>query len=72
MGSYTKLAIQHPLDYCFSSLGIRMKQIEVEHPEYKMIHQYMARTHKKALEPDNKVIRNIFAIERRGEAERIK
>lgn len=37
MGSYTKLAIEHPLDYCYNSLNIRMKSIEIDHPEFKMI-----------------------------------
>lgn len=37
MGSYTRIAIEHPLDYCYNSLNIRMKSIEIEHPEYKMI-----------------------------------
>lgn len=72
MGSYTKLTVQHPLDYCFSSLGIRMKQIENEHPEFKMIQTYISRTNKNILKPDSHFLKNVFAVERRGEAERIK
>ncbi|KAL4491479.1 hypothetical protein ABPG72_008135 [Tetrahymena utriculariae] len=72
MGSYTKLQEMHPLDYCFNSLSIRMKQVQYEHPEYKMIQQYISRTNHKATLPDSKFIRNVFAVERRGEAERIK
>ncbi|EAS02069.2 WGR domain protein (macronuclear) [Tetrahymena thermophila SB210] len=72
MGSYTKLQVMHPLDYCFNSLSIRMKQIQNEHPEYKMIQQYVSRTNHKATDPNSQFIRNVFAVERRGEAERIK
>lgn len=44
MGSYTRLSIEHPIDYCFNSLNIRMKSLETEHPEFKMIKEYIGRT----------------------------
>lgn len=72
MGSYTHLAVEHPIDYCFNALNIRMTSIETTHPEYKMIKEYIGRTNPKVHVENNKAIRNIFAVERRGEAERIK
>lgn len=72
MGSYTRLTIEHPIDYCFNALNIRMKSVEIEHPEFKMIKEYIGRTNPKVHAENSKAIRNIFAVERRGEAERIK
>jgi len=47
MGSYTHLSIEHPIDYCFNALNIRMKSVEIEHPEFKMIKEYIGRTNPK-------------------------
>jgi len=67
MGSYTHLSVEHPIDYCFNALNIRMKSVEPEHPEFKMILEYIGRTNPKVHAKDNKMIRNVFAVERRGE-----
>lgn len=64
---YNKRKI-HPMDYTFNALNVRMKYIDSSHPEYKLISMYIKRS-KPCKEG---FIKNVFAIERRGEAERMK
>ncbi|CAD8087427.1 unnamed protein product [Paramecium primaurelia] len=53
----------NPLTYCFNALNIRVITLNHEHPEFKLIKQYINQS-------STPKISNIFAIERRGEAER--
>jgi hypothetical protein len=60
-----KLAL-NPLNYCFNAINIRMMMLPNDHPEFGLIQTYIERsaTHEPGF------IKNVFAIERRGEAER--
>jgi len=51
------------LTYCFNALNVRVVTLPKEHPEFKLIVQYINSSHQAK-------ISNIFAVERRGEAER--
>lgn len=52
-----------PLNYCFNALNVRMLTLPKEHPEFKCVAAYAEKS-------ETVKISNIFAIERRGEAER--
>lgn len=60
MGSFTRIDMEHPLDYCFDALNIRMKDIEKTHPEYKMVMQYIS------ISGSSSQLKRVFAVERRG------
>lgn len=57
----------NPLDYCFQALNVRTATLSKEDPEYKIIQKYTLNSH-----PGKEdFIINVFAIERKSEAERI-
>lgn len=58
----------NPLDYCFQALTIKMLPLQEEHPEYLMIKQYINAS---SQNKDKDFIKGIYALERKGEAERI-
>jgi len=58
----------NPLDYCFNALNIRMIRLKDEDPEFSIIKKYIFNSYHG---DKNDFIMNIFAIERKGEAERI-
>ncbi len=53
-----------PLTYIFNSLNIKMVTLPEEHLEYQMIKAYVNKPNRPGF------IKNIFAIEKRGEVER--
>jgi len=66
LGAHFRFYEQHPLDYCYNSLNIRTIRLDKQHPEFKLINMYIGNT---KVDPEG-YIANVFAIERRGEAER--
>jgi len=67
LGALYQMRVKHPLDYCFEALNIRLLTLNKTQREYKLIEQYM----KNGLNHQTVPITKIFALERRGEAERI-
>ncbi|CAD8092465.1 unnamed protein product [Paramecium sonneborni] len=63
LGAHLMKQSINPLNYCFNALNVRVITLHQEHPEFKLIHQYINQS-------SSPKISNIFAIERRGEAER--
>ncbi|CAK85722.1 unnamed protein product (macronuclear) [Paramecium tetraurelia] len=63
LGAHLVKQALNPLTYCFNALNVRVITLHREHPEYKLIQQYINQS-------STPKISNIFAIERRGEAER--
>jgi len=57
----------NPLDYCFHALDVRLLRLSKTDAEYKLIRKYVNASEKYHYE----FILNVFAIERKGEAERI-
>lgn len=58
----------NPLDYSFNSLNVKMMRLPDDHGEYQLIKKYITASRGNI---SDDFIQNIFAIERRGEAERI-
>jgi len=58
----------NPLDYCYKALNIKMLPLGTTTPEFIFIKEYISKT--KQGDPDN-YIKNIYALERKGEAQRI-
>mgnify|MGYP003878640733 FL=1 len=56
------------MDYCYYALNIKLMPLEVQHPEYQMIKQYIKNGYRNYYEG---FIVNIFALERRGEPQAI-
>jgi hypothetical protein len=71
MGAAQNVGKIHPLDYCFNALGLRMACLDHENPEFRMIRQYIHRTHPMTTKEQEKFLVNVFAVERKGEAERM-
>jgi len=67
LGALNNLFKINPLDYCFQSLNIRSVCLQKTSPEYKIIQQYVSNSHNGG----DDFLANVFAIERRGEAQRI-
>ncbi|CAD8085273.1 unnamed protein product [Paramecium sonneborni] len=63
LGAHLMKQTINPLTYCFNALNVRVLTLPKEHPEYKLINQYINQSQQAK-------ISNIFAVERRGEAER--
>ncbi|CAD8079248.1 unnamed protein product [Paramecium primaurelia] len=63
LGAHLMKQSLNPLTYCFNALNVRVITLHREHPEFKLIDQYINQS-------ATPKISNIFAIERRGEAER--
>jgi len=59
----------NPLDYCFQALNTRVLRLEEESGEFQIIKDYIAASWDGG--DVNKLIKNVFAIERKGEKERI-
>ena len=66
IGANYCLQINNPVDYIYSALNIRMLNLDKNHHEYKLIEKYISNTHK----IKEGFLKNIFAIERKGEPER--
>ena len=66
LGAHLKFFETHPLDYVYNSLNTRFLTLDKHHPEYEVIMEYITRSY-----TSKQKIQNIFAIERKGEAERI-
>jgi len=58
----------NPLDYSFNSLNVKMMRLPDDHGEYQLIKKYITAS-QGSISDD--FIQNIFAVERRGEAESI-
>jgi len=68
LGSLYRMKEKHPLEYCFESLNVRVLPLTKESGEYQVIKKYV----KRGYPGYNKdFIINVFALERKGEAERI-
>ncbi|CAK74015.1 unnamed protein product (macronuclear) [Paramecium tetraurelia] len=63
LGAHLMKQSINPLTYCFNALNVRVVTLPKEHPEFKLIVQYINASHQAK-------ISNIFAVERRGDAER--
>ncbi|CAD8139697.1 unnamed protein product [Paramecium pentaurelia] len=63
LGANFNLNTIHPITYCFNALNIKMLTLNQQDLEFKMIQTYIYRT-------QNVRIANIFAIERKGEAQK--
>lgn len=57
----------HPVEYCYNSLNTRVLPLDLQHPEFKLIKQYMKNADRRLQDHQ---VKNVFAVERRGEAER--
>ena len=68
LGALYNTKTLNPMDYIFEALGIRLLPLSQKQREYKLIAQYIENGFS-SYRPDS--IMNIFALERRGEAERI-
>ena len=68
LGALYKTFEVSPLDYCYQALSIKMIGLQEENPEYTLVKKYIEASHQSETEG---FIKNIFALERRGEAERI-
>lgn len=68
LGALQRIYEVNPLDYCFQALSTKMVPLEEEHGEYKLVKQYISASYELQ---DKEFIKQIFAVERRGEAERI-
>ena len=68
LGAYHLISVKNPLDYCFEALNIRLLTLTKQQREYKLISQYI-KNGSPGLQSDS--IERIFALERKGEAERI-
>lgn len=66
LGAHLHKLVVNPLNYCFDALNIRLMTLPHDHPEYQLITTYIKRSHNS----QKNFVKNIFAIERRGEAER--
>lgn len=64
LGSMNNLFTINPLDYCFNALNIRALPLTPDSSEYGIIQTYFHKSRRYSH------IRNIFAVERKGEAER--
>ncbi|CAK63631.1 unnamed protein product (macronuclear) [Paramecium tetraurelia] len=63
LGAHLVKQTINPLTYCFNALNVRVVTLPKEHPEFKLIVQYINQSQQAK-------VSNIFAVERRGEAER--
>lgn len=68
IGSMHRIKEINPLEYCYNSLNIKMMPLTKDSPEFKIIRQYVQSG--RANFTDDFII-NIFALERKGETERI-
>jgi len=68
LGALYNLHKVNPLDYCFNSLSVRLLCLGPENAEYNLIHQYIQRGYNRYTKG---CVANIFAVERKGEVERI-
>lgn len=59
----------NPLDYCFAALGIKMVPLEADSEEFYILKMYIKTG---VTCSAKKLIKNVYAIERRGEKERFK
>jgi hypothetical protein len=69
MASMHNIRKVHPMDYTFNALNVRIKYVEPNHPESKLINLFIRRSKPSFREG---FVKNIFAVERRGEADRMK
>jgi len=69
LGAYNRIQEMNPLDYCYSALNIKLMPLPKDHPEYQIIRQYVQNGYNGYHEG---FIQNIFALERKGETQRIK
>ena len=68
LGALHNMPAKNPLDYCFESLDVRLLPLSNKQREHKLITQYI-RNGQENFQPDS--IIKIYALERRGEAERM-
>jgi len=68
LGALYNIKVLNPMDYIIEALGIRLLPLQKKQREYKLINQYIQNGFS-SYRPDSIV--NVFALERRGEAERI-
>jgi len=69
MGALHNIQSKNPLDYCFESLNIKLLPLGNESPEFHLIKKYVANGKRGGY--NDSFIKNIFAIERKGEVERM-
>lgn len=67
LGAHYRKKEIHPLEYCYSALNVKMMPLEKESPEFQVLRHYVKSGHNGF---DENFIMNIFAVERKGEAER--
>lgn len=67
LGALQKIRIMHPMDYCLSAVNIKILRLDHTNAEFQLIMRYINNSH-----PTKEgFIHNIYAIERKGEPERI-
>lgn len=68
LGALNRIFKINPLDYCFQALNVRAACLSKSSSEFKIIQQYVQNSHSTG---GDDFLMNVFAIERRGEAQRI-
>ncbi|KAI9981476.1 hypothetical protein PInf_009228 [Phytophthora infestans] len=69
LGAKRALSTQHPLEYCYHALQVRLAPLETINPERQLIHRYFFGG-LRSYDRHRYRISNVFEVERRGETQR--